>query len=70
LKSQPSVGGAKLSKIVGVSYNCCEGAAVEVHTVRQAMIVGLAVVLSAGSGFAGNQSSDFGQKGLDELTKS
>ena len=34
------------------------------------MIVGLAVVLSAGTGFAGNQSSDFGPKGLDELTKS
>ena len=36
---------------------------------RRAMIVGLAVVLSAGSGLAGNQGSGYGAKGLDELTK-
>jgi hypothetical protein len=33
------------------------------------MIVGLAVVLSAGSSFAGNQSTGNGPNGLDELTK-
>lgn len=34
------------------------------------MIVGLTMVLSVGSSFAGNQSSGFGPKGLDELSKS
>jgi hypothetical protein len=33
------------------------------------MIVGLAVVLFAGPGLAGNQSSGYGAKGLDELTR-
>lgn len=41
----------------------------EVHTVRSATIVGLVVVLSAGSSFAGNQSSGSGPNGLEELTK-
>ena len=33
------------------------------------MIMGLVVVLSAGSSFAGNQSSGYGPEGLDELKK-
>jgi hypothetical protein len=36
---------------------------------RRAVIVGLAVVLVAGSSPAGNESSGYGPEGLDELTK-
>ena len=36
---------------------------------KKAMILGLAVVLCAGSNFARNQSNSYGPDGLDELTK-
>ncbi len=36
---------------------------------KKAMILGLAVVLCAGSSFARNQSNSYGPDGLDELTK-